>query len=64
VNVLLDKKYNKGFNDGTKFGAKVAKRAVADEVIVRLQELRNKKGIGPKTWGKILDSLDLTEGGL
>ena len=59
---IFNKDYNKGFNDGMKHGAKVAKKAVAEEFVNRLEQLRNEKGIGPKTWDKIMNCLDLREG--
>lgn len=40
---------------------KAAKRAVAEAFIERLEGLRNVHGIGPKTWEKILETLDLRE---
>lgn len=61
MSVLLNKDYNKGFNDGAKHGAKQAKKAVAIEFVNRLQVLRNTNGIGPKTWEKILDALDINK---
>jgi hypothetical protein len=59
VKTLLNKDYNKGFNDGTKHGVNKARKAVGEEFIMRLQKLRNEKGIGPKTWSKIMESLDI-----
>ncbi len=59
--MLLNKDYNKGFNDGVKYGARQAKKAVANEFVNRLQALRNKRGIGPKTWNKVLDCLDVRD---
>lgn len=71
--MLLNKDYNKGLNDGLKSGHKqgyeqglaegmiAAKRAVAEDFVNRLQVLRNTKGVGPKTWDKILDCLDITK---
>jgi flagellar biosynthesis/type III secretory pathway protein FliH len=71
--MILNKDYNKGFNDGLKSGHKAgleeglaegmvaAKRAVAEDFVNRLQRLRNEKGIGPKTWEKILDCLDISK---
>lgn len=63
MSVLLNKDYNKGFNDGIKHGAKMAKKAVAIEFLERLQALKDKKGIGPKTWDKILECLEVKDEG-
>lgn len=62
LTALLNKDYNKGFHDGTEYGVKAAKKEVAIDFVARLQKLRNEKGIGPKTWEKILDSLDINKG--
>lgn len=59
MSILLDKQYNKGFNDGTQYGMKAAKKAVAEDFLERLFVLRNTPGIGPKTWEKIIEALDL-----
>jgi hypothetical protein len=73
MSVLMNKDYNRGLNDGIKSGYKkgheeglaegmvAAKRAVAEDFVNRLQVLRNTKGIGPKTWDKILDCLDMNK---
>lgn len=61
MSIITNKDYNKGFNDGMKHGAKNAKRAVAVEFVNRLEKLRNEKGIGPKTWDKIIDCLDINK---
>ena len=58
---ILNTDYNQGFNDGAKYGAREAKKAVAIEFVQRLELLRNEKGIGPKTWDKILDALDISK---
>lgn len=60
-NMMMNKDYNRGFHDGTKFGARMAKKKVAVEFVNRLQTLRNTKGIGPKTWDKIMDCLDINK---
>lgn len=56
-NMVLNMDYNKGFQAG----AKAAKKAVANEFIVRLEQLRNEPGIGPKTWEKVLNCLDVRD---
>lgn len=56
---MINQDWNKGFNAGVKQGAQEAKKAVAAEFLNRLQKLRNEKGIGPKTWDKIIDCLDI-----
>lgn len=59
--IITNQNYNKGFNDGVAHGAKLAKKAVAEEIVCRLETLRNEKGVGPKTWERILTTLELTE---
>lgn len=59
--LILDPEYYKGYNAGLREGARKAKSAVAVEFVDRLQELRNTKGIGPKTWDKIIDCLDINK---
>lgn len=58
---IFNKDYNKGFNDGMNHGVKLARKAVAEEFINRLEQLRNEPGIGPKTWDKIMGCLDIRE---
>lgn len=58
---MINEDWNKGYNAGVKEGAKKAKKVVAIEFVNRLQELRNTKGIGPKTWDKIIDCLDINK---
>lgn len=60
-NMLTNKDYNKGFNDGVRHGANKARETVAVEFMTRLQALRGEKGIGPKTWEKIVDALDVNQ---
>lgn len=65
MSILLNQDYNKGFNDGRQAGRRegmlAAKQAVAEDFVDRLQKLRNEKGIGPKTWDKIIDCLDINK---
>lgn len=61
MSILTNADYNKGFHDGTRHGAKVAKKAVAEEFLLRLRALRKTKGIGPKTWEKVLSCLEVKE---
>lgn len=58
---MINEDWNRGFNAGVQHGAKQAKKAVAEEFVARLVKLRNEKGIGPKTWDKIMDCLDITK---
>jgi hypothetical protein len=59
--MIINEEWNKGYNAGLKAGAQKAKKTVAIEFVNRLQSLRNEKGIGPVTWDKIMDHLDINK---
>lgn len=57
---LTNSPYNQGFHDGTKHGMNLARKVLALEFLQRLKELENVKGIGPKTFERVIEMLDVS----
>lgn len=60
-NTLTDERYNKGFADGTQFGMRTARKQIAIEFVQQLVEIEKIPGIGPKTFEKIVNALDVSQ---
>lgn len=54
-NPILQQKYNEGYQTGYINGAEYGKRVGIQAMVKRIESLRDTKGIGDKTYKKIID---------